>query len=133
MSFPLPGLDAYLTPPDGPRPAGNYQPQPCEGYIENRRLQSADLDSDLRRILELVRPIDGVPVTGTTLERVARLVGAVISENSDMPSAEEVECGYDGRVDADYAAAGRAAGTYYWTCPRCGTNREEFREAGDDA
>jgi hypothetical protein len=49
----------------------------------------------------------------------------------DMPKTVDVECGYEGGVDAQFSG-GRTSYAAYWTCPRCGTEGEEDREVGDD-
>lgn len=120
----LPGHDRYLS------PRGNTEitvhVDGCEDYIASRRLQTEDLDIDLARLEALLVPNeDGYPST-RTIDRAVAMIRAIRAEQSAMPEAEDVECGYVGDVDA-YGAGGEVR----WTCPRCGN--EQSRDADDFA
>ena len=109
-----------------------YHPTTCDAYFDEARVAPTNLDAELARLIPMVSVIDGMPPTPHGLERVRRALQALLDEARQMPVAEDVECGYDGPVDADYQRLSATSGVVRWTCPRCGNDREDFREKGDE-
>lgn len=114
-------------------PEGEYLvTTPCTGYIDEARIQPDWLPDQLQHIVGildgtvLVRPSD----SPTARARVRLL--DLISELQKMPVGHDIECGFEGKVDAQFEHFGRSATRVYWTCPICGKECEEDREAGDD-
>lgn len=103
-------------------PEGNYRVSECKGYMpESSRAVPEHIISEILTLQEAIGRNEPVQ---PRLERL-RL------EMLAMPQAVDVECNYEGDVDA-YFSGGPSAYTVYWTCPRCGSEQEEDREAGDD-
>lgn len=105
-------------------PEGNYSAPTCNGYLpDDTRAVTLGLISDLADVQHMIGR--GDPNAQVKLERI-RL------EMLDMPKAVDVECGFEGDVDASWDGDRRGNGTYFWTCPRCGSEQTDEREAGDD-
>lgn len=129
-----------LEPPAGPRPAGNYSAT-CDGYLpETTRATPRDQHADLARLDERLIAARGEATAASweqlvaDLARARHLLEIIRTEAEAMPAiGPDVECGFEGPVDADVQSLGGGAATIYWTCPRCGTEHADEREAGDDA
>jgi hypothetical protein len=126
----LRGLDAHLQPTE--TPLGNYHVGPCADYIGARRVQPADLDADLARLQGLLTPVEGFPLPNISVLAAQRLIASLRNEALQMPEAEDVECGYEGVVEAEWHGDRRGNGDMVWTCPRCGNDQSDARTAGDD-
>lgn len=132
-------FDRWLT--TDPREAqaeGTYQPgSPCTGTLDKHPVAPLSLNEDLLRLHTLLEQAragiaKGVPsVTEAAVDNALRLLTRLADEAAGMPLSVDVECGYDGEVDAAFYG-GRSAYTAAWDCPRCDKENEEEREAGDD-
>lgn len=130
MNHHLRGLDSHLQPTELPR--GNYHVGPCDDYIDRRRVQADDLDAALTRLQGLLTPVEGFPLPQISILAAQRIVADLRNEHLQMPFAEDIECGYEGVVEADWHGDSRGNGDMEWTCPRCGKRQSESRTAGDD-
>lgn len=104
----------YYDPPDVGE--GTYSIT-CKGYMPDTSLVIPA--PELMSVIEQVEK-------GNT-ERALRW----LNEFSAFPLAVDVECNFEGKVDAQFSGGGQSY-TAYWTCPRCGSEGEEDREVGDD-
>ncbi len=106
----------YYDPPE--MAEGTYSIE-CKGYMpEDCHAVPVEIIDQLQTI------VLNSPKLGDDLMALRRQMLA-------MPKAVDVECNFDGKVDAQFSG-GKTAYTAYWTCPRCGTEGEEDREVGDD-
>jgi hypothetical protein len=111
----------YYDPPD--QHEGTY-PATCQGYLPEDTTKAVP-EYLIDQILAVQHLIGlGSPNAQGILEQLRK-------EMLSMPNAVDVECGFEGKVDASFSG-GRTSYTVYWTCPRCGKENEEDREAGDD-
>ena len=111
-----------LDPPSYPE--GSYTPsQPCGGTMpDDCRAVPVHVIGEIAVLQEAIGRNEQVQ---PRLERL-RLVML------DLPKAVDVECLFEGSVDAQWSGDRKGNGEYLWTCPCCGSEREESREAGDD-
>ena len=113
---------------------------PCPHPLTNARVAHRDLLTDLARLDErilrvghLLNDFDAEPdleALAHDLAVASRLLGAVITENRDMPTLDEdaeVICGYDDTLDVETTTLYAFA-----TCPRCGTNRRIETDTGTE-
>lgn len=138
----LPGLQAHLEPPSTRLSGGNYDAPKCESYLPaGTKAAPRDLLTDLSRLDERLRiaatSLPNADVLSneiaSDLERARHLLEIIRTEAEAMPDLSgDDECGFEGRVDAEFQRLGGGAYTVFWTCPRCGTEHAEEREAGDD-
>lgn len=106
-------------------PEGAYSAPTCEGYMpEGTKVAPTDIIERLMAIQTKLGEGD-IPFASY---RLGQLTGEIMQ----MPNAIDQECGYEGSVDAQWDGDRKGNGTFFWTCPRCGTENEEHREAGDD-
>jgi hypothetical protein len=117
-----------------------YDAPTCTETIDRARIAPLDLLTDLARLDErltkarnnLGNPDVLLPVIERDLDRARETVQSLRTLAAAMPYAEDIECGYEGPVDAELRGRGPNY-TAYWTCPRCDTDRSEDRTEGDDA
>lgn len=103
--------------------AGDTYTITCKGYLDAVHVQPPRVTEKITDVVKHLEAGD-IPVA-------CFLLGGLSAEAATMPLAYDVECGYEGEVDATYSG-GRTSYTVYFTCPRCGTEGWEAREAGDD-
>ncbi len=104
-------------------PEGTYSAPACKGYLEDVRVQPLDL-------LDMLARVDTALGEGR-LADARGLLARITHDASEMPTTTDVECGWEGKVDAVFVG-GRRTYTVHWTCPQCGSEQEEDREHGDD-
>jgi len=109
-------------------PEGTYNAPSCMGYLSEARVQPLDLLDQLLAVANLLSQ----PDSPTDLAKASYKLGYLTADCQMMPFALDVECGYEGQVDAQWAGDRKGNGEFFWTCPRCGSERAESREAGDD-
>lgn len=114
-------------------------PAPCSGTLTDARLAVPDLLEVLQRIridlLALEEPhcltdADQDRRRGHRVNALAARLQDVMEDSEAMPTADDVDCGYDGEVDEVYYA--RPAQLLVWTCPRCGYQNETDAPEGPD-
>src|SRR6059036_3894740 len=104
-------------------PEGTYSIT-CKGYMpDTSKVAPRDILEQILTVANLIG--SGAP------DRASFRLGQLHAELLQMPNAVDVECNFEGKVDA-WFSGGRDAYTAHWECPRCGTEGEEDRERGDD-
>lgn len=114
-------------------------PAPCSGTLNDARLAVPDLLEVLQRIrvdlLALDEPFLRDPKAALARQKdrrnaLAARLQDVMEDSEAMPTADDVECGYDGEVDEIHYA--RMAQLLIWTCPRCGHENDADAPEGPD-
>lgn len=105
-----------------------YRPSPpCPELLPATRVAPISLGDELARLAGMVNDLSVTVAVGSLprtydMDATKRVVANLRAEAEAMPLAEDVECGYDGDVDAHY---NRRDNLMSWVCPRCGADREE--------
>lgn len=111
-------------------PEGTYTPgRPCTGYMpDDCRAVPPNMIYEIFTIQERIGKAGTLLEATQAMPLLERLRLAII----DLPKAVDVECLYEGEVDAQWSGNRKGDGEFFWTCPQCGSEQEESREAGDD-